>query len=70
MNLCIDCKYYSIPVLVPGWFFLPKVEGSPQCGHPDLLSKVDGKPQSSCSIQRGFNSSECGPAGRLFQPKA
>jgi hypothetical protein len=66
MKLCIDCKYHTIPVL-GSWPF--KFKGYSMCSHPSLLSKVDGKPISFCSNQREFDSLECGPSAKLFEPK-
>lgn len=53
MKLCIDCKYY--------------VKGVVQkCAHPNNLSLVDGKPDTTCEYQRTYF---CGREGKNFKSK-
>jgi len=51
-------------------FFFKLPEHLAMCGHHELLSKFDGKPDTFCKIERMSDAgATCGAAGKLFKEK-
>lgn len=62
MKLCIDCKHVAFP------FGGERTQRDAKCGHPDVLSPVDGKPCSYCETVRWIKG-KCKPEGKLWEPQ-
>ncbi len=60
----VDCKHIQRQ-----WAFIPEFS---TCHHPSTIRSdpVSGKERETyCKVQREFSVCECGPSGRLFEPR-
>jgi len=68
-KFCANCAYYIPPKRVMFFFKLP--EHLAMCGHPEMVSKFDGKPDTFCKVERFSDAgATCGAAGKLFKEKS
>lgn len=69
MKFCIDCKYYCYEKYAN--YSPDRCTFSIDTGEVDLISgkKIRSNGETPCSERRSNQNDECGPDGKLFQPK-
>ena len=66
-KLCKDCRHHRPMVTKLFIFKIPGPADLARCAA--TVDLVSGGPKSFCDVQRQYETTACGPSGKLWEPK-